>query len=670
MYLLLIFLPLIGFILSICFGRFFSPKGSGFITCFLMILSFCLSVMSFFEVGLSRCPTYIRLAPWIDSGLFDACWGFMFDSLTVSMCVLVTCISTLVHIYSTGYMSHDPHQPRFMSYLSLFTFFMLMLVTSDNFLQLFFGWEGVGLCSYLLINFWFTRLQANKSAIKAMIVNRIGDFGLALGIFSIFIAFNSVDFCIVFSLVPYTKSCNLLFLNNSLNLINTVGLLLFVGAVGKSAQLGLHTWLPDAMEGPTPVSALIHADTMVTAGVFLIIRCSPIYEYTSNALFFIAIIGAITAFFSATVGVFQNDLKKVIAYSTCSQLGYMIFACGLSNYSVSMFHVLNHAYFKALLFLSAGSVIHALSDEQDMRRMGGIIQLLPFTYIMIIVGSLALMGFPFLTGFYSKDVILEVAYSKYTFLGIFSYWLGIISASITAFYSFKLVYMTFLANPNSYKSSIQLAEDASFPMGFPLLFLSICSIFLGYFSKDLFIGLGTPFWNNSILILPEHLNIIDAEFIPVYIKWIPFFVSIFGGFASICLYYFFSSLLYNLAINYSFARFTIIFFNKKWFIDRLQNEFIASTLLKVGYGITYKIVDKGLLEFFGPFGTSSVVSNTSKYVSLLESGKINHYAFLMFVFLVVFISVNLLFRYVNVYIDFHIFFIFVFYILINKLYLL
>jgi NADH-ubiquinone oxidoreductase chain 5 len=544
---------------------------------------------------------------------------------------------------------------------------MLMLVTSDNFVQLFFGWEGVGLCSYLLINFWFTRLQANKSAIKAMVVNRVGDFGLALGILSIFVVFKTVEYSTVFSLVPYFLDYNFLFLNYSFNLITLIGFLLFIGAVGKSAQLGLHTWLPDAMEGPTPVSALIHAATMVTAGVFLIIRCSPIYEYSQNVLFFITIVGASTAFFAATVGVFQNDLKKVIAYSTCSQLGYMVFACGLSNYSVSMFHVLNHAYFKALLFLSAGSVIHALSDEQDMRRMGGLIQLLPFTYIMIVIGSLALMGFPFLTGFYSKDVILEIAYSKYSFLGTFAHWLGVISASITAFYSFKLIYMTFISNPNGYKSSMQSVSDAPFAMALPLFILSLGSIFLGFLTKDLFIGLGTPFWNNSIFILPEHLNIIDAEFIPIYIKWIPFFVSIFGSCCSVLLYHIFSDSLFKIYANSKFFNLFYTFFNKKWFFDRLQNELVVSFLLKAGYDVTYKIIDKGLIELFGPSGLTKCVLNLSKQVSKLESGKINQYAFLMFVFLVLFLSLNLIFSLANIYIDFQLYFILIFCVLIHNL---
>jgi NADH-ubiquinone oxidoreductase chain 5 len=643
MYLLLIFLPLLGFIVSISLGRHLSPKGTAIVTCSFMLTSFFLSIVSFFEVGLSRCPVYIRLSPWVDCEMFDASWGFMFDSLTVTMCFVVTSISFLVHIYSTGYMSHDPHQPRFMSYLSLFTFFMLMLVTSDNFLQLFFGWEGVGLCSYLLINFWFTRLQANKSAIKAMIVNRVGDFGLAIAIFSIFLVFKTIDFCTVFSLVPYFASDNIFFLGYSFSSINLIAFLLFVGAVGKSAQLILHTWLPDAMEGPTPVSALIHAATMVTAGVFLIIRCSPIYEYSSDVLFFVTVVGAITAFFSASVGVFQNDLKKIIAYSTCSQLGYMVFACGLSNYSVSIFHVFNHAYFKALLFLSAGSVIHALSDEQDMRRMGGLVQLLPFTYSMMLVGSLALMGFPFLTGFYSKDVILEIAYSKYSFLGTFSHWLGCFSASITAFYSFKLIYMTFLANPNGFKKSLEGVHDAPFPMAFPLVLLSLSSIFTGYLTKDMFIGLGSPFWNNAILVLPQNLNIIDAEFIPVYVKWIPFFASISGSFSSVFLYHFFSRSLFKLYISSNILSSIYVFFNKKWFFDRLQNELLVSSLLKIGYDTTYKLIDKGLIEVFGPSGLAKSGLNLSKQVSFLQSGKINQYTFLMFILLIVFISISLVF---------------------------
>lgn len=633
MYLSLVFFPLLSFFFCLFLGRLLSPKGSAIISCFFVFLSFLECILSFFEVGLSRSPVLIRLSPWIDCELFDGSWGFLFDSLSVSMCFLVTCISLLVHIYSTSYMSHDPHQSRFMSYLSLFTFFMLILLSSDNFIQLFLGWEGVGLCSYLLINFWFTRLQANKSALKAMVVNRIGDLGLALGIICIFLTFKSVDLLVVFSLIPYSCAFKFFFFFSQFTIIDLICFLLFIGAVGKSAQLGLHSWLPDAMEGPTPVSALIHAATMVTAGVFLIIRCSPIYEYSPSTLFFIALLGAVTALFSGTVGVFQNDLKKVIAYSTCSQLGYMVFSCGLSNYPISVFHVLNHGYFKALLFLSAGSIIHALLNEQDMRRMGGLLQFLPFTYIVILTGSFALIGFPFLTGFYSKDAILEISYSKYNFIGSFTNWLGIISAAVTSFYSLKLIYFVFISNPNGFKKTSMVVLEAPFGMALPLLFLCLCSIFVGFFTKDLFIGLGTPFWNNSIFILPSHLNIVDSEFIPFHVKCLPLCATFLGSFSSILIYHILSNKLFTLYSNNCSLRTTYAFFSKKWFFDRLQNELIASFFLNSGYSISYKLIDKGLIEFNGPSGYSKSVFFLSQFISQSTSGKINLYAFLIFTFL-------------------------------------
>ena len=406
MYLLIVFLPLISALTAGLFGRFIGREGAKWITVGCIVTTFILSSVAFYEVALAGSPCYFELMTWIDSEMFSTSWGFMFDSLTVVMLVVVTCVSSLVHLYSTEYMGGDPHLPRFMSYLSLFTFFMIILVTADNFLQMFVGWEGVGLCSYLLINFWFARLQANKAAIKAMLVNRVGDFGLALGIFAIFLTFKSIDYATVFAAAPTVIGQTTTFFNFEVDTLNLICLLLFVGAVGKSAQIGLHTWLPDAMEGPTPVSALIHAATMVTAGVFLLARCSPLFEYAPTALVVVTIMGAMTAFFAGTTGLLQNDLKRVIAYSTCSQLGYMVFACGLSGYSIGVFHLANHAFFKALLFLSAGSVIHAMGDEQDMRKMGGLVRVLPYTYAMFFIGSLALMGFPFLTGFYSKDVIL------------------------------------------------------------------------------------------------------------------------------------------------------------------------------------------------------------------------------------------------------------------------
>lgn len=662
MYLVLIFLSLIGFLISLCFGRYLTPKGSAFITTICVFISFTIATILFYEVGFCRCPCYIRLSCWIDSELIDASWGFLFDSLSISMVLLVTFISLLVHVYSTSYMSHDPHQPRFMAYLSLFTFFMLMLLSSDNFLQLFFGWEGVGLCSYLLINFWFTRLQANKSAIKAMVINRIGDLILTLGILCTFIVFKTLDFASLFALLPYTLSYDLSFFSNNIDIITIIGLFLFIGAMGKSAQLGLHTWLPDAMEGPTPVSALIHAATMVTAGVFMVIRCSPIYEYSSKLFLFITLVGVLTSLFAGSTGVFQNDLKKIIAYSTCSQLGYMVFICGLSNYTISIFHVLNHAYFKALLFLSAGSIIHSLSDEQDIRKMGGLQQMLPLTYMMIIIGSLTLMGFPFLTGFYSKDVILEVTYSKYTFIGFFSFWLGSISASVTAFYSSKLIYMTFLSAPNNYKSHMELVYEAPSSMILPLIILSLFSLFLGFLTKDIFIGLGTPFWNNSVYISPFNSITLDSEFIPLYIKWLPFLISLFGSFISIYFYHLFPSFFF-LYINKSFIVFIYSFFNKKWFFDKIQNDLFVSLLIKSGFNITYKIIDKGLLEFCGPLGFSRYIVLLSQQISYIESGIINQYAFIIFIFLILSISLNIMTLSLSIFIDLHIYFLFLFYAL-------
>jgi NADH-ubiquinone oxidoreductase chain 5 len=384
----------------------------------------------------------------------------MFDSLTVVMLVVVTFISSLVHLYSTEYMINDPHLSRFMSYLSLFTFFMLILVSADNYVQMFVGWEGIGLCSYLLINFWFTRIQANKAAVKAMLMNRVGDFGLALGLLLLFTNFQSFDYCVVFGLVLKYQNFVVNFLGFEVALLTVLAVLLFVGAVGKSAQLFLHTWLPDAMEGPTPVSALIHAATLVTAGVFLVARSSLIFEFAPFALLIVTVFGAMTCFFAATTGLLQNDLKKVIAYSTCSQLGYMVFACGVSNYSVSVFHLANHAFFKALLFLGAGCVIHAVSDEQDMRKMGGLRKIIPFTYVMMLIGSFSLSGFPFLTGFYSKDVILEVSFAGYTLFSHFSYWLGSFGAFFTAFYSVRLTYLTFLSLPNGFRPVIFTAHES------------------------------------------------------------------------------------------------------------------------------------------------------------------------------------------------------------------
>ena len=428
MELAIIFLPLIASIISGFFGRFIGDRNSEIVTSLLVSISALLSIYVFYQVMVNDFQENIVIATWINSGELNVNWSMNIDPLSAVMLVVVTSVSALVHIYSIGYMSHDPHKPRFMAYLSLFTFAMLMLVTSDNFIQLFFGWEGVGLCSYFLIGFWFKKESANAAAIKAFVVNRVGDFGFALGIFLVFYLFGTVNYSEVFEQIPTITEKNLNFLGFDINAIDLICLLLFIGAMGKSAQILLHTWLPDAMEGPTPVSALIHAATMVTAGVFLVVRCSPIYEYSELALNLITIVGMTTALFAASVAIVQTDIKKIIAYSTCSQLGYMFFATGVGAYNVAMFHLFTHAFFKALLFLGSGSVIHAFKDEQDINEMGGVWKHLPYTYAMMIIGTLALTGFPFLSGFYSKDAIIEFAYLRDNTVGYYAAGIGIFTA--------------------------------------------------------------------------------------------------------------------------------------------------------------------------------------------------------------------------------------------------
>jgi len=628
MYYLIIFLPLMSAIITLCAGRLIGEKGAGILTTSTIFLTSLLSWISFYEVGLSSAPTYLKLWTWIDSGLFNVSLSTKYDTLTVSMLILVTTISALVHLYSTGYMAGDPHLPRFMSYLSLFTFFMIVLVTGDNLLQLFIGWEGVGLCSYLLINFWWTRIQANKSAMKAMIVNRVGDVGLALGLFLTYTLFKSLDYDVIFSSVDfvYNDPTIKLWLGiGSKEALTLIGLFLLIGAVGKSAQLGLHTWLPDAMEGPTPVSALIHAATMVTAGVFLLIRCGALLEYAPTALATIVIVGALTAFFAASVGLLQNDIKKVIAYSTCSQLGYMVFACGLSSYGASLFHLINHGFFKALLFLSAGSVIHAMADEQDMRKFGALISSLPFTYSMMLIGSLSLMGFPFMTGFYSKDAILELAYAKFTFEGTFAYWLGTVSAFFTSFYSIRLIYLTFLSPSNSILPSFKSAHENPLSMSLPLFILSIFSIFAGYLWKDSFIGLGSTFFgaNPSTSIWPEgSTGAIDAEFLSD-IKYIPVVSSLSGALLALILS---PNLLFSLKFT-PLGMTLYTFINNKWHWDQVYNAYIAYPLFKFGHDVSYKILDRGIIELFGPKGIASLIKTVSNFSSSLQSGLVYNYAF-------------------------------------------
>jgi len=563
----------------------------------------------------------INLGTWIISGKLTVDWTFLFDTLNTVMLLIVNIISLFVHIYSLEYMKEDPHLSRFMSYLSLFTFFMIILVTGNNFVILFLGWEGVGLCSYLLINFWFTRITANKAAIKALIMNRIGDFGLTLGLAMLFHLFQSLDFSIIFALTPYIFNKTITILNWNFYYTSLIGLLLFIGAMGKSAQIGLHTWLPDAMEGPTPVSALIHAATMVTAGVFLIIKCSPLYEYTPTILSLLVFIGALTAIFGASVGLAQNDIKKIIAYSTCSQLGYMIFSCGLSHYHVSFFHLSNHAFFKALLFLSAGAIIHALSNEQDLRKYGGLQSLLPITSIVMIVGSLALAGMPFLSGFYSKDLVLELAFGTYSISSRYAYILGIFTAILTSIYSFRIFIFSFVFQPQFPRVFGNKIHESPFLMICPLVILAVLSITVGYLTKDLFVGLGSDFWKNSIFIHPLHYNQIDTEFIPQIYKLLPFLCSLFVLFFVNFFYE------YNMIISSKKILQFYIFLNQKWYFDILYNKLIAGPFLSFGYKIIYKGIDKGCLELLGPTGILTLISYISFLLKRLHIGELQWYAY-------------------------------------------
>nr|YP_009420741.1 NADH dehydrogenase subunit 5 [Phytophthora nicotianae]ASO76736.1 NADH dehydrogenase subunit 5 [Phytophthora nicotianae]DAZ88915.1 TPA_asm: NADH dehydrogenase subunit 5 [Phytophthora nicotianae CJ01A1] len=626
----LIFLPFLGSVAAGLFGFYIGRKGSVFITTLTTFLSCLFSLIIIYNSITNEYEYIIYISNWINSGLFNCNWCFLFDSLTMIMLVVVTSISTLVHLYSSQYMAHDPHLSRFMSYLSLFTFFMIILVTGDNFMQMFVGWEGVGFCSYLLINFWFTRLQANKAAIKAMLVNRISDLILLLGVLTIFYNIRTIEYFSTFAAISIVKDFKFIFFNYILSIIDVACILIFIGAMGKSAQIFLHLWLPDAMEGPTPVSALIHAATMVTAGVYLTARCSPMFEYSMFSLKVITVIGASTAFFASTVGLVQNDFKKIVAYSTCSQLGYMFFACGLSNYPLAIFHLSNHAYFKALLFLCSGAVIHAMGDEQDIRKMGGLRRILPFTYIMFLIGSLSLMGFPFLTGFYSKDLILEVAFASFSETGHFAYWLGTIGAFFTAFYSTRLLFFAFLSETNAYKNIIKNAHDVPLEMGIPLGLLAFGSIFIGYISKDMFVGLGSNFWNNSIYINPLNNQMIDAEFLPTFFKLLPVILSFCGLFGAFYLYFFKFKFLYNLKIS-EYGLYFYNFLNRKWYFDKIYYEFINQYILKIGYNFTYKMIDKGLIEMCGPYGLTTIFAFLSQQIILLQTGYIYHYSLLMLI---------------------------------------
>ena len=632
MYLALIIFPLLGSISSGFFGRKIGVTGSQLLTCMFVLITTIFSIISFFEVGFNNIAVTIKLFRWIDSESFNILWGFNFDSLTVSMLIPVLIISLLVHIYSIGYMSHDPHNQRFFSYLSLFTFMMIILVTANNLLVMFIGWEGVGVCSYLLVSFWFTRIAANQSSISAFLTNRVGDCFLTIGMFIIIWSIGNLDYGTIFSLAPYINE----------NIIVLIGVCLLIGAMAKSSQIGLHVWLPMAMEGPTPVSALIHAATMVTAGVYLLMRVSPLIEYSSTVLILCLWIGAITSIFSSLVGLFQQDIKKVIAYSTMSQLGMMVIAVGLSSYNIALFHLINHAFYKGLLFLAAGSVIHAVGDNQDFRKYGGLRLFLPLTYSVMLIASLSLVAFPFMTGFYSKDFILESSYGQFYFSSVSVYFIAVIAAVFTTLYSVKVLYLTFLTEPNGSLNSYKMAHESDIYMSLPLIILALFSIFFGFLAKDIFIGLGTGFFvDNGLYINPQHEITIETEFaVSTLFKLLPLICTIFFTFLSIL----YSELLTKELIRFKLSRigYNIFgFFNQRFLIEFFYNKYITNKVLKVG-GETTKIIDKGSIEYLGPFGLEVGLINLSKNISKLDSGVITSYALYILSGLFIYISISYL----------------------------
>ncbi len=623
MELLIIALPLIASIISGFFGRYIGDRSSEIITSFLISISAILSFIVFYNVIINQYEDNIIIATWINSGSLNVNWSMKIDPLSAVMLVVVNSVSALVHIYSIGYMSHDPHKPRFMAYLSLFTFAMLMLVTSDNFIQLFFGWEGVGLCSYFLIGFWFKKESANAAAIKAFVVNRVGDFGFALGIFLIFYLFGTVNYDEVFNRIPNVVDKKLIFLGIDINAIDLICLLLFIGAMGKSAQILLHTWLPDAMEGPTPVSALIHAATMVTAGVFLVVRCSPIYEYSELALNLVTIVGMTTAIFAATVALVQTDIKKIIAYSTCSQLGYMFFATGVGAYNVAMFHLFTHAFFKALLFLGSGSVIHAFKNEQNINAMGGVWKKLPYTYILMIIGTLALTGFPLLSGFYSKDAIIEFAYLRGNTVGYYAAGIGVFTAFLTSIYSWRLIFKTFHGNYNNKEIKIEDTHESPLVMLLPLVFLSIGAIFAGFIFKDLFIGYeGTSnYWGESIFFLKP----LSTEHPPL---WFIFLTPTLVTISIPISYYLFVK---NKDLPNAIAKNNLPLYNfllNKWYFDELYEYLFIKSSKNIGLYL-WKIFDIKIIDRFGPDGVSNTIKKFSMKANKFQSGYIYQYAFVM-----------------------------------------
>ncbi len=622
----IVFLPLAGCLIAGLFGRQIGVGASQIITSGFLVLSAILSWVAFVSVALQGNAETVQVLTWIDSGSFEADWRLRVDTLTAVMLVVVTSVSSLVHIYSIGYMSHDPHQQRFFAYLSLFTFAMLMLVTSDNLIQLFFGWEGVGLASYLLIGFWYKKPSANAAAIKAFVVNRVGDFGLILGISAIYLTIGSVDYDTIFAAIPGLVGQNFHFLGTDFPIITTICLLLFMGAMGKSAQFLLHTWLPDAMEGPTPVSALIHAATMVTAGVFLVCRMSPIFEFSQDALLVVTVVGATTAFFAATVGLVQNDIKRVIAYSTCSQLGYMFAAAGVGAYEAAMFHLFTHAFFKALLFLGSGSVIHAMSDEQDMRNMGGLFKLIPVTWVMMLIGTIALTGFPLTAGYFSKDAIIEAAYAAHSPAHMYAFTLLVVAALFTSFYSWRLIFLTFHGESRASNEVLSHAHESPPSMMIPLVLLAVGALGAGAVFANLFIGHAeTEFWAGAIFNADGNNILEEVHHVPAWVKFSPM-VMMALGFVTAWFFYIKSpetpktlakdqDMLYKFLLN-------------KWYIDELYDFIFVKPALWIGR-LFWKEGDGRIIDGFGPNGIAARVLDVTRGLGRLQTGFVYHYAFAM-----------------------------------------
>ena len=658
MYAAIVFLPLLGSAIAGLFGRLIGNRASELVTTGLLFASAALSVLAFIDVALGEHDYIIPILPWIHSAGFTIDWTVRIDSITAVMLVVVTGVSSLVHLYSIGYMNEDPYRPRFFSYLSLFTFAMLMLVTANNFLQLFFGWEGVGLASYLLIGFWYTRPSANAAAIKAFVVNRVGDFGFALGIFGIWAVFGTLDFDAVFKAAPAMVGKSFAFAGYNVDILTTLCLLLFIGAMGKSAQLGLHTWLPDAMEGPTPVSALIHAATMVTAGVFLVCRCSPMFQLSPTALEFVIFIGATTAFFAATVGLFQNDIKRVIAYSTCSQLGYMFAAAGVSAYNAAMFHLFTHAFFKALLFLGAGAVIHSMHHEQDMRKMGGLAKAIPFTWLMMLIGNLALtgVGIPLVggfAGFYSKDAIINSTFAAHSGMASYAFTLLIVSAGMTSFYSWRQFLMTFHGryrgadmDPHEthhdeehdeplrgvadtghdqthqhHLPKLEEVHESPKVMLVPLALLALGALFAGLAFNHYFMGEGAhEFWRHSIFLAEGH-----EGHPPLWLEFAPLTVTIIGFLIAYYYYILHPELPKKLADRKGML---YLFFYNKWYFDELYDFLFVRPAFWLGRFL-WKRGDGTVIDGLGPDGIAARVLDASRGAVRLQTGYVYHYALAM-----------------------------------------